>query len=151
MSRHGRVRSVFATIFIIALVCPGAVGAQKVTLDPSVFKPSLDLNTIKRQLRLGVTLGRKVLDELQSSPPDDSVPLDPKLIQDARNTYALIRAAREGMEFRKDRQKGPDPVFDLAYKRVTDAWNLSRTPAEPNNWTGQRQRYLEASARDLRR
>jgi hypothetical protein len=133
------------------MVCPGAVSAQKVTLDPSVVKPSPDLNTIKTQLRSGVTLGRKVLEELRASPTDDSIPMDPKVIQDARNTYALIRAAREGMEFRKDRQKVPDPVFDLGFKRVTDAWGLSRTAAEPNNWTGQRQAYLEASSRDLRR
>ena len=152
MGRFGRVISIVAMVFIMALGLTATADAQKVTLPRSAVQPTFDLNTIKSQLRMGAELGRKVLAGLEAAPQDNAVPLDERLVQDARNTYALIRAAREGMEKQKDRQKTADPLFDLAYKRVTDAWNLARTPVDKyNRGIHERRRYLDISTRDLRR
>jgi hypothetical protein len=108
--------------------------------DPAVFKA---------QLRQAVVLGRKTLRDIQALPVDDSVPVDPKVHHNARQTYVLIRAARWGMELASQRATYKDPVFDLAYKRVEQAWHLSRTPVD---YTGVgRAEYIGISTRDLSR
>jgi hypothetical protein len=139
---------------VVFAIVPDHAGAQKVTLPPSVVKASPDPAVIASQLRMASDLGRRVLQGLQAAPTDASLPLealDESVVQGARNTYALIRAAREGLEARRDRQKFPDPLVDLAYKRLTEAWNLSRTPVDMYAWKIERSRYLTMSIRDLTR
>jgi hypothetical protein len=125
---------------------PGPVSAQGVI--PSIHS-SGDPNVIKSQLQRAVTLGREVLAGLQETSTDDSVPLDPGMIKKAGETYALIRAGRHGFELNKERNEGkkfalPDPVMDLAFKRVDVAWNLSRCPLDFLNSPGvSRPDYLQ--------
>ena len=37
----------------------------------------------------------------------------------------------------------------MAFKRVDEAWNLSRTPVDKYSWGMARQQYLEVSVHDL--
>jgi hypothetical protein len=136
--------------FVLGLLAPMSAHAQKTTLPAETLKPSADMSVAKRQLQMGADLGRRVIHGLETAPADVGTPLDENLIQSARNTYALIRAARESMDARKIYMKYPDPVFDLAYKRVFDAWNLARTPVDMEK-NVDRPRYLATSIRDLKR
>jgi hypothetical protein len=128
---------------------PMIVGAQETTLAKSTLEPSRNPAVIAGQLRLAAELGRKALSGFQAAPTDDSVPLDENILRAARNTYVLIRAARAGLEHTIERQKYPDPVIDLVFKRVDKAWNLSRTPVDKITWGIPRQEYLTISVRDL--
>ena len=106
-------------------------------------------------LRANKDTGGEVVAGLQAAPLDDSAPLDPALIRKARDTYALIRAGRHGFELEKEWNEGkkgivPDPIKDLAFKRVDNAWNLSRTPIEYLSSAGiSRQDYLTRSTQDM--
>lgn len=153
--REGRRRilTAFASLTVLVTASRHAI-AQKVTLPPSVVKASPNPAVTKNQLNMAADLGRRVLQGLQAAPTEASIPLealDESVVQGARNTYALIRAARESLELQRDRQKFPDPVLDLAFKRLTEAWNLSRTPVDMYNWRIERPRYLAMSIRDLTR
>ncbi len=143
--------AVWAAAGVVAclLTWAGSVTAQPTSLPPSMTKASMNMGTIKRQLQMAQRLGRTALQELQASPMDNSTPLADSTIRASRDTYVLIRAAKEGLELRKDRQKSPDPVLDLAYKRVFQAWNLSRTPADRLSWSMPRKQYLAISVRDM--
>ncbi len=61
----------------------------------------------------------------------------------------LIRAARHSIELAREGQKYPDPLLEMAFKRVDEAWNLSRTPVDKYSWGMARQQYLEVSVHDL--
>ena len=73
---------------------------------------------------------QQALQGFMAIPGDNSIPVDEASHQAARDAYVLIRAARHGMGWQKEAKKFPDPVFDLIYKRVDDAWNLSRTAVD---------------------
>jgi hypothetical protein len=130
------------------------VGAQGV--PASMLVSSQDTAVIKSQLRLAITIGSDVLARLQAAPDDDSVPIDPALLRRARDTYALIRAGRHGFELEKEWNEGkkgvlPNPIKDLAFKRVDNAWNLSRTVVDLASSAGiPRGEYLQRSADDMR-
>lgn len=132
----------------------GSVRAQGV--PASMLVSSQDTAVIKSQLRLAVTLGRDVLARLLAAPTDESAPIDPALLRRAGDTYALIRAARHGFELEKewnDGKKGilPDPIKDLAFRRVDNAWNLSRTTVDFASSAMPRAEYLQRSADDMSR
>lgn len=139
--------------FLLGTTVP--VRAQGV--PASMLVSSQDTAVIKGQLKLAVTLGSDVLARLHAAPTDDDVPIDPGLLRKARDTYALIRAARHGFELEKewnDGRKGilPDPIKDLAFRRVDNAWNLSRTTIDMSSSAGiPRAEYLQRSADDLKR
>ncbi len=139
--------SLVALGFLLGAALP--VGAQGV--PASMLVSSRDTTVVKSQLRLAVTLASDVLARLQAAPTDDSAPIDPVLLKRARDTYALIRAGRHGFELEKewnDGKKGilPDPIKDLAFKRVDDAWNLARTPVDMSSSLGiPRAEYLQRS------
>jgi hypothetical protein len=134
-----------------------AVAVRAQGVPASMLVSSRDTAVIKSQLRLAITLGSDVLARLEGAPTDDSVPIDPVLLRKASDTYALIRAGRSGFELEKewnDGKKGilPDPIKDLAFRRVDNAWNLSRTPLDFRNSPGMpRAEYLQLSADNLRR
>lgn len=140
-----------AVAVTFGILAPPPADAQKTTLPPEMMKASPDLSVAKRQLHMADDLGRRVLQNYRAALANDGIPIDESLVQPARNTYALIRSARESMEQTKQYMKYPDPVFDLAYKRVTDAWNISRTPVEKYTWSLERSRYLSISVQDLDR
>jgi hypothetical protein len=156
MTRSHRSGLGLALAALLALL--GSAGPARAQGVPeSMLRSSKDTAVIKGQLRLAVTLGGEVLAGLQATPLDDSVPLDPTLIKKARETYALVRAGRHGFELEKEWNDGrpgilPDPIKDLAFKRVDNAWNLSRTPVELLSSAGlSRTEYLQRATEDLGR
>ena len=140
-----------AAAVVIGILVPSPAGAQKTTLPAETLKATPDLWVAKRQLTMADELGRRMLQNFRAAQANNSIPVDESLVQPARNTYALIRAARESMELRKEYMKYPDPVFELAYKRVAEAWNLSRTPVDKYTWSLERDNYLSISVRDVDR
>jgi len=143
-------------LLLALLALLGSAGpARGQGVPESMLRANKDTGVIKSQLRLAVVLGGEVVAGLQAAPLDDSVPLDPALIRKARDTYALIRAGRHGFELEKEWNEGkkgiiPDPLKDLAFKRVDNAWNLSRTPIEYLSSLGMsRQDYLARSTQDM--
>ena len=124
--------------------------AQKTTLPPSLTTPSPQSAVIKNQLNMATDLARKTIRGLEAMAADGSIPIDEGMLQNARNTYVLIRAARHGMELAKAQSRFPDPALDLAYKRVTDAWNLARSPVDRSSSAGiPRPQYIRESMRSL--
>ena len=89
------------------------------------------------------------MQKLKATPSDDSVPLDADTIRAFRDTYVMIRAAKEGLDLKKERQKYPDPVLELGYKRVFEAWNLARTPTDKLSWSLPKAEFLAISIRDM--
>lgn len=154
MSGSYRSRIGVALTTLLALLAH-AVPARAQGVPESMLRSSRDTTVIKSQLRLAVTLGGEVLAGLQASPIDDSVPLDPVMVKKARETYALVRAGRHGFELENEWNEGkkgilPDPIKELAFKRVDKAWNLSRTPIESLTSAGvSRADYLQRSTEDL--
>lgn len=138
-------------VFSALILCfhgPEVVTAQKLTLPPELLVSKHDLRFIRSQLQMSSDLGRQALAGLDTMSTDDTVPFDETLMQTARNTYGLIRAARHGLELAQD-TKNPDPSLGLVFKRVHDAWNLSRTPVDLAQWGVTRQDYRDRSIRDL--
>jgi len=141
--------AVVAAALVLSLLGPAPALAQKTTLPPSlnVSKPQSEF--IKHQLRTSVELGKKTLAGLEAMPVDDSIPIDPATLQNANDTYVLIRAARHGMELAKEARRFPDPVMDMAFKRVDSAWNLSRAPVGMASSAMSRQKYIQESVQSL--
>src|SRR5215813_6849713 len=111
------------TLFAV-LVAPNLGNSQE---DPL---PSKDPAVFKAQLLQFVQLTRKNLREIQALPVDDSSPVDPSLRNSAHYAYALIRSALHGMDLALEQQTYKDPTLILAKKRVEQAWNLARFPAQ---------------------
>lgn len=112
-------------------------------------QPSKQPAVFKAQLREAAQLGRSTVREIQALPTDDSIPVDGQVHRHAHRVYSLIRAARWGLEIHMGDQSYKDPVLDMAYKRVDQAWNLARTPVD--NTRIARAEYISTSVRDLRR
>lgn len=150
------LRSPIVTICSGAVMLISALGgvtpatAQKTTLDARTLAPSTNLAVIRNQLTLAARLGRTTLARLEAASPDEPMPMEESVVQPARDTYVLIRAALASLQHVKERQRFPDPLIDLVYKRVFDAWNLSRTPVDLNSNGSTRQEYLDPSIRNLR-
>lgn len=130
---------------IVSLGGAPQVGAQKTSLPASVITPSPQPAVISRQLKLAQQLARKSLAGLEATSSDEATPIDESVIQAARDTYVLIRAARHGMELSQSTRKFPDPVMDLTFKRVTQAWDLARIPVDKYSWGIARGDYLRQS------
>jgi hypothetical protein len=142
----------FAAVAVaLGLMWTPSAMAQKTTLPSSLNTSNPQSAFIKNQLRVAVDLGRKALAGFEASPGDDSMPIDEVTLQSARDTYVLIRAARHGMELAKANSRFPDPVLDLAFKRVDEAWNLARYPVDRASWGMNRQQYLQESIQNLSR
>ena len=125
--------------------------AQKTTLPVSAYTSVGQSSVYTQQLRMASELGRRALAALENAPTDEGVPLDESVMQPARDTYVLIRAARHSMELARETQKYPDPLLEIAFKRVDSAWNLSRTPVDKFSWGESltRRQYLDMSVHDL--
>lgn len=144
------VRWLVAVALLAGILVP-PVDAQKTTLPAETLKARPDLSVAKQQLTMAGELGRRVLQSYRAALANNGIPVDESLVQPARNTYALIRAANESMELSKQYMKYPDPVFELAKKRVYEAWTLSRTPVDKYSWSLERNNYLSISVRDVDR
>jgi len=111
--------------------------------------PSRDPAIYKSQLREAAALGRKTLKAIEALPMDGAIPIDPKVLNDARSTYVLIRAARHGMELQREHTTYQDPILDLAFKRVDQAWDLARVPVDYRDLP--RHQYIPRATGDLSR
>ena len=109
--------------------------------------PSRDPAVYKSQLLEAVALGRRTLKGIATVSGDDSVPIDPQVLSDANSTYVLIRAARHGMNQDRERRKYPDPMLELAFKRVDQAWDLARVPIDYRGLP--RHQYIPRATGDL--
>ena len=138
-------------ILILALGGVAPVAAQKTTLDGNTLAPSKNPAVARNQLTLAGQYGRRTLAALEATSPDAPMPPEDNVLQPARDTYVLIRAALGSLQWAKESQRFPDPVMELTYKKVFDAWNLSRVPVDRASSAGlSRQEYLAVSVRDLR-
>ena len=124
MKHSFRTIIVAFTLFAL-LIAPNLGNSQEFN-----FPASKDPAVFKAQLLQFVQLTRKNLLEIQALPVDDSSPVDQSLINSAHTAYALIRSALHGMELALDQQTYKDPALILAKKRVEQAWNLARFPAQ---------------------
>lgn len=138
-----RPSSLLAALLGVAIALLTSVEPAQ-SQDPT---PSRDPAIYKSQLREAAALGRKTVKAIEALPNDDSVPIDPKVLNDARSTYVLIRAARHGMELQRERQNYPDPMLELAFKRVDQAWDLARVPIDYRNLP--RHQYIPRATGDL--
>jgi hypothetical protein len=123
--------------------------AQQTMVSPLVLRESRDPVAIARQLRMAVSRGRSALDGLQAAVPDNSVPHDESVIQAAKDTYVLIRAARAGLRTAKDAKRFRDPILEYSFLKIEDAWNLARTPVDLSHSSMPRQEYLRLAIADL--
>ena len=121
---------------------PHTLSAQSGSPNPAV---------ITSQLQAASRVGRQALEGLKALPPDDAVPIDPEVLKKARETYGLIRAARHGMELKKQADRFPDPTLAVAFKRVDEAFNLARIPVDKASWGINRSEYLRLSIPSLSR
>lgn len=130
-------------------------GAQESTIPPSMFEGHQDKRVIANQLRLAGQVGRKALVGFEAAPHDPSLPVNEAVSADvilaARETYGLIRGARHGLELMIANEKFPDPIDQLLFKQLTDAWNLSRYPGDRWTWATPREEYLTTSVESLSR
>ena len=140
LSRIKPVLAMLLGVAVLFLIWAGPVHSQ----DPT---PSPNPAIYKLQLRQAVALGRKTLKAIQALPNDDTVPIDPVVLNDARSTYVLVRAARHGMELQREKSKYLDPMFDLAFKRIDQAWDLSRVPIDYRGLP--RDQYIPRATGDL--
>ena len=139
-------------ILILAFGGIAPVAAQNTTIDANTLAPSKDPAVVKNQLTLAARFGRRALAGLAATSPDAPMPPEDSVLQPARDTYVLIRAALGSLQHAKESRRVPDPLIDLAYKKVSDAWNLSRVPVDRASSAGSsRREYLRQSVRSLRR
>jgi hypothetical protein len=139
----------FALVISALLGWPPQAAAQQSSLPPNVIAPSKDSSVIRNQLTLARKLEQQALEGLMAMPKDNSVPIDRVAHQAATDAYVLMRAALHGMGWQKDAKKYPDPAFDLVYKRVDSAWNLSRYPVDRATWGMARADYVQASVEKM--
>src|SRR5574341_1048023 len=111
-----------AGILLGALAWHSPVAAQPTKLPESVTKPSYLIPIITKQLRAAKRFGETALESFQAMPLDDLIvtpnSLDERTVAATRDTYIMIRAAKEGLDYRRYRQKYQDPVLELTYKKV---------------------------------
>ena len=126
-----------ATVHVALASCPLPAGAIT-ELD---LQNSRDPVTIKNQLRMARRLGAQTLKGLRDE-AGTSGPIAPETVRAAKDTYALIRSAKQGIEKARSVQKYEDPVLALTLKKVDEAWNLARISASKSTWSIQRDEFL---------
>jgi hypothetical protein len=138
-----------AVVIALCLACSTPALAQQTTLPPSLNTSVPKTAFIKNQLKIAGDLARKTIAGLEAMPYDDSIPMDEVTLQNARDTYVLIRAARHGMELAKEQSRYPDPVMDVAFKRVDLAWAKARWPVDRITSSVPRQLFVQESIQQL--
>jgi len=144
---RGTARYGLALVISIWLAAPLLVTAQPTSLAPNVIAPSRESSVIRNQLTMARKLEQQALHGIMAIPADNSTPVDATSLQAARDAYVLIRAARHGLGWQREAKKFPDPILDMVFKRVEDAWNLSRTPVDRTGY--EPVAYAQVSLRDM--
>jgi len=147
MIRDTWARYGLALVISIWLAGPLLVTAQPTSLAPNVIAPSRESSVIRNQLTMARKLEQQALQGIMAIPADNSTPVDATSLQAARDAYVLIRAARHGLGWQREAKKFPDPILDMVFKRVEDAWNLSRTPVDRTGY--EPVAYAQISLRDM--
>jgi hypothetical protein len=147
MIRGTWARYGLALVISIWLAGPLLVTAQPTSLAPNVIAPSRETSAIRNQLTMARKLEQQALHGIMAIPADNSTPVDATSLQAARDAYVLMRAARHGLNWQREARKFPDPILDMVYKRVEDAWNLSRTPVDRTGY--EPAAYAQVSVRDM--
>jgi len=142
-------------IALLSLVSLAVVAApaeaQKTTLPDSTTVVKRDQRWWTGQLRLAREFGRKALIGYQNAPTDEGSPIDPAVHQAARDTYVLMRAAQSGIAGSVRDDKWNDPILEITFRKVTEAWHLARVPVDKASSSMARQEYLELSVGNLTR
>jgi hypothetical protein len=139
--------------FLVALVIAAlhVVVPARPAQSELVVTASRDPAVIKSQLRMARQMGDKTLKGFRAEPPDGTDPIAPETVRAAKDTYALIRAAMQGIQQAQVHQKYDDPVLAMVYKRIVEAWNLSRVSASKVTWQLPRGEFLDEGTRTLTR
>jgi len=140
-----------AGLVLAFLACACPAQAQKSTVAEGLLVQKAETAWWMGQLQQARAFGAKALAGLQASPPTDSEPVDEAVLQAARNTYVLIRSARGGIEMAKSHRRVNDPMLDVVFQRVDEAWNLARVPVDQISWGKPRAEYLDVSTASLAR
>lgn len=139
------VMAVVAAVAVVALAAHGAE-AQSTTLPPKGHADPLVQKAVI-QLQTAIREEKRALEIYQTLGPTDDITEGHKA---ATNAYVAIRAARTNMGEIRSKKKYADPVLDLAYDKVTQAWNRSRGPvdhvAPPGNG---RMPYINTAMRQM--
>ena len=113
-------------------------------------QPSSNPAIFKSQLIQFTQLTKKNILDIQALPVDDSIPVDPRVRDSARRAYILIRAAWWGTDLAIQKQTSyQDPMLALANKRLDQARDLARYPADFSG--GPRAEYVSKSVENLSR
>lgn len=147
MIRGTWARYGLALVISIWLAGPLLVTAQPTSLAPNVIAPSRETSVIRNQLTMARKLEQQALQGIMAISADNSTPVDATSLQAARDAYVLMRAARHGLGWQREAKKFPDPILDMVFKRVEDAWNLSRTPVDRTGY--EPVAYAQVSLRDM--
>jgi hypothetical protein len=143
-----RSRFVMAVITAVAAMALGGQGAEAQSTLPPI-KPQADplVQKAVSQLNTAIREEKRALEIYQTLGPTDDISEGHKA---ASNAYVAIRAARTNMGEIKSKKKYADPVLDLAFDKVTKAWNRSRGPvdhvAPPGNG---RMPYIQTAMRQM--
>jgi hypothetical protein len=135
----------------VAAVAALALGAQAAdaqsTLPPMKGQADPQVQKALSQLHTAIREEKRALEIYQTLGPTDDITEGHKA---ATNAYVAIRAARTNMGEIRARKKYSDPVMDLAYDKVTQAWNRSRGPVDHVAPPGSgRMPYIQTAMRQM--
>ena len=136
------VRRIALVMWLLLAVTANVAWAQK-PLDQTI---STNPAIISVQLRQAMTAGEAALVRLNSFAADEPSPQTMKLLE---QSYALIRAARSGMEESRSGKKYADPILDLQFKWTTDAWHFARRPLDNATSAIPREEYITRCINDV--
>ena len=142
-------RSVVALVALLSgvLVLAGPAAAQKSTYPDSMLKIVYEPRLISAQLQAALVEAKKAVAGYDALGPDD--PIEGPL-QAITNSYFLMRVALAGMSGIRGQKKFPDPVLDLAFNKVKQAWDRSRGPIDSIHNSPARMPYIERSREQIR-
>jgi hypothetical protein len=140
-----------ALLLLVSLASASPAPAQKTTVHESLLAQRPDPTWWMGQLRQARQFGDKALAGLQASDRSNSDLVEETVLQAARDTYVLIRAARGGIETARTDRRFSGPILDLVFRRVDEAWNLARVPVDQVTSGRSRADYLDASIPSLQR
>jgi hypothetical protein len=145
------MRSIWVGLLHLAsLTSASPARAQKTTVPESLLAQRAERTWWMGQLRQARQFGGRALAGLQGTQPNDSDPVEETVLQAARDTYVLIRSARGGIEMARSDRRHNDPVLDLVFRRVDEAWVLARAPVDQASWGKSKAEYLDVSISSLR-